>query len=199
MLKGIIKTLMQSIKSGKANQQIKVHKNVAVSINKSAQVTGSGILKLGVVWDTQDPFKSLFCLRDDATLAVTGNFRIYSGAKVYVNKKASLSLGSGYINHNLNISCFNKIEIGQGVAISENVTIRDSDNHQIIGSGNGMTQPVKIGNRVWIGMNVTILKGVTIGDGAIIAAGSVVTKDVEPKSLVAGVPAKVIKKNRVWE
>ncbi|MYL36432.1 CatB-related O-acetyltransferase [Halobacillus litoralis] len=50
-----------------------------------------------------------------------------------------------------------------------------------------------IGNDVWIGSNVTILKGVTIGDGAVIAASAVVNKDVEPYSIVGGIPAKHIK------
>ncbi len=47
-----------------------------------------------------------------------------------------------------------------------------------------------IGNDVWIGMNTIVMRGVTIGDGAIIAAGSVVTKDIEPYSIVAGIPAR---------
>ena len=53
--------------------------------------------------------------------------------------------------------------------------------------------PVHIGNDVWIGSNVIVLQGVTIGDGAIIAAGAVVNKDVEPFSIVGGVPAKKIR------
>lgn len=52
---------------------------------------------------------------------------------------------------------------------------------------------VVIGNDVWVGAQVTILNGITIGDGAIVAAGAVVTKDVEPYSIVGGVPAKHIK------
>lgn len=53
---------------------------------------------------------------------------------------------------------------------------------------------VEIGNDVWIGQNVLIMNGITLGDGAIIAAGAVVTRDVEPYSIVAGVPARKIRK-----
>lgn len=53
---------------------------------------------------------------------------------------------------------------------------------------------IVVGDDVWIGVNVTILSGVKIGQGAIIAAGSVVTKDVEPYSIYGGVPARLIKK-----
>lgn len=60
----------------------------------------------------------------------------------------------------------------------------------------------EIGNDVWIGSDVLILPGVHIGDGAVIAAGAVVTKDIEPYSIVGGVPAKIIKKRfndeQIW-
>lgn len=54
-------------------------------------------------------------------------------------------------------------------------------------------KPVRIGDKVWIGANVTILAGVTVGEGAILAAGAVVTKDVPPRTTVAGIPARVVK------
>ena len=54
--------------------------------------------------------------------------------------------------------------------------------------------PIHIEDKVWLGANVTILPGVTIGEGAIVAAGPVVTKDVPPRTIVGGIPAKVIKK-----
>ena len=82
--------------------------------------------------------------------------------------------------------------IGDDVTISENVVIRDSDNHEIIRNGFTMDAPIVIGNHVWIGINATILKGVHIGSGSVIAAGSVVTKDVPDYALMAGVPAKQI-------
>ena len=53
---------------------------------------------------------------------------------------------------------------------------------------------VEVGNDVWIGNNVSILDGIKIGDGAIIGIGSIVTKDIEPYSIVGGVPARIIKK-----
>jgi acetyltransferase-like isoleucine patch superfamily enzyme len=112
-------------------------------------------------------------------------------------ENAKLILGGGYINRNARIHCFEKIQIGHGVAISENVTMWDTDAHHISGNTK-MTKPITIGNEVYIGCNVTILKGVTIGDGAIIAACSLVNKDVPAGCMVGGSPAKVIKEGVSW-
>lgn len=111
------------------------------------------------------------------------------------------------------IQAFDNIEIGSYVMISPDVFILDNNNHSIfaqdrlvdmlgsadfnevgIDNTNYMHSPVKIGDHVWIGRRSMILKGVTIGDRAIIAAGSVVTKNVPKDVIVAGVPAKVVKK-----
>jgi len=177
-----------------------INKGTGCDIEKSAKIViEKGKLTINNKWTKSDPFKSLLFMGKDSTLKINGNFSIYSGSRIYINDNAELILGSGYINNNLNLSCFKRIEIGDGVVISEGVTIRDSDDHDILGSEMEITQPIRIGNHVWIGINVTVLKGVTIGDGAVVAAGSVVTKDVPDKCLVGGVPAKVIKEDIHWK
>ena len=175
-------------------------KGASVSLSKTARIeTKKGRLKINCKWNGKDPFCSFLAMADNSRLRISGPFDIYSGAKVYINEGAILSLGSGYINHNLNLSCFESISIGEGVVIGENVTLRDSDNHVIVGSLKSESSPITIGNHIWIGMNVTILKGVTIGDGAVVAAGAVVIEDVPAYSMVGGVPAKVIKDSVLWE
>ncbi len=87
------------------------------------------------------------------------------------------------------------IEIGDNVLIGHNTTIATL-NHDFNPQKRGNLTPagVKIGNNVWIGADCTILPGVEIKDGAIIGAGSVVTKSVAENTIAAGNPARVIKK-----
>ena len=133
-----------------------------------------------------------------AKLIVNGDFSIYTGGRVMIFDNAILELGSGYINHNVFLVCRERIVIGNDVAISNNVVIRDNDAHRIIDDKHIPVQPVEIGDHVWIGTNVTILKGVKIGDGAIVAANSLVNKDVPARTLVGGVPAKILRENVKW-
>ncbi|SFI89938.1 transferase hexapeptide (six repeat-containing protein) [Kaistella treverensis] len=183
----------------KTSHNIIFHRNTAFQRHKSAKILVKGLLEINKKWSYAERFSSIFVLREDAELHVAGHFQLLSGSRIYVNKGAVLSLGSGYINTDLSLSCSERIDIGYDVAISERVIIRDSDNHQILDGKHQPTQPVKIGNHVWIGANVTILKGVTIGDGCVIAAGALVNKDIPPNSLAGGVPAKVLKSNIEWK
>lgn len=156
-----------------------------------------GRLRLGYQWKYGRFFPSQIVIQEGANLTVKGYFDVHTNCNIWINKKASLILGSGFINSGVNIYCFQEIRIGDHVAIAENVTIRDSDNHVILGEPIKQA-PIQIGDHVWIGMNVTILKGVSIGDNAVVAAGSVVINDVPPNTLVAGVPARVKKEGINW-
>ncbi len=87
------------------------------------------------------------------------------------------------------------IEIGDDCLIGQQVVIATL-NHDLIPERRAdmLPKPVKIGKNVWIGAHATVLPGVTVGDNAVIAAGAVVNKDVPANTVVAGVPAKIIKK-----
>jgi len=99
------------------------------------------------------------------------------------------------------IGCSGYIEIGDNVMMSPRVSIY-AENHLFdrpdltIKEQGVKREFVKIEDDCWIAANVVILAGVTIGRGSIIAAGSVVTKDIPPYSIVGGVPAKVIKSRK---
>ena len=97
-------------------KQIYTKRLIKIDINSLA-ITELNKLKLGAVWSKKDRTNSLLLARENSSVIVLKKFRIYSGAKIYVNKNAQLLLGSVYINHNCNISCFQKIEIGYDVAI----------------------------------------------------------------------------------
>ena len=129
-----------------------------------------------------------------------GNNKIRRGA--IIQGKGDLYIGlNTYISSYSIIGCNEKIIIGDNCMISQNVSIRDTDHNfedltvPMITQGIS-TDPIVIGNDVWVGHGVVITKGVSIGDGSIIGANAVVTKNVESSSIVGGVPAKLIRKRK---
>ncbi len=102
-----------------------------------------------------------------------------------------------FANFNLTILDEALVTFGDNVFIGPNVSIYTAC-HPLEAparnSGVEWAEPVSVGNSVWIGGGVTIVPGVAIGDRVVIAAGAVVTRDVPSDCLVAGVPARVIKK-----
>lgn len=141
-----------------------------------------------------------------------GNNTIIEGELLVFNYGGRILIGDNvYVGTNSKIWSGESVSIGSNVLISHNVNIVDTNSHELnhLERAAGFKSLTKYGHPkdktsiitgkiiiedyVWISFGVTILKNVRIGKGAIIAAGSVVTKDVEPFSTVAGNPAKVVK------
>lgn len=126
-------------------------------------------------------------------------FRVCPNVKLFTENKGSIKIGHNFF---ANYNCFihakeSTIQFGNNCLLGPDVLIINS-NHTIkkahlIREQNDSCSPIIIGNDVWIGAKAIILPGVIVGDGAVIAAGAVVTKDVEPYTVVGGVPAKIIK------
>jgi len=103
-----------------------------------------------------------------------------------------------YTRIGLHNTIIGPVTIGSHVNLAQGITVTAlnhnfEDSKQRIDQQGVSTNPVAIGDDCWIGANAVVLPGVTIGEHCVVAAGAVVTKDVPPHSLVAGVPAKIIK------
>lgn len=134
---------------------------------------------------------------------------IYLGKKVIINKgvilwagiEKGISIGD-YTQINPYVTVYGNVKIGKYVMIAPHVMIAGGNhgvkkiNIPMMFQESLSKGGIEIENDVWIGANSTIVDGIKIGKGSIISAGSVVTKDVEPYDIVAGVPAKRIK-NRI--
>lgn len=102
-------------------------------------------------------------------------------------------------NFYMNAGChiLGEITIGNDVLIGPKTVIWGKDKEirrgELIREQPDIKSPITIGNDVWIGASSTVLKGVCIGDGAVVGAGSVVTKDIPENAIVVGTPAKIIK------
>ncbi|EML0281075.1 acyltransferase [Vibrio alginolyticus] len=110
-------------------------------------------------------------------------------------------MGANTRIHGTCIHAYESITIGKNCLIAANCQIFDGSGHDLSFSDvenrintRGVSKPVLIEDNVWIGINSIILPGVTIGNGSVIAANSVVTKDIPPMVLAGGNPAKIIKR-----
>jgi acetyltransferase-like isoleucine patch superfamily enzyme len=151
--------------------------------------------------------------RESGAIKIGKHVSVYAGCSFSVGVNGCCTVGDFTLLNGALVMAEEKIEIGSHCLISWNVGIADSDFHplepaQRLVDAKALapffkdrpprpklkTAPVIIGDNVWIGMNAVILKGVKIGDNSVVAAGSVVTKSVEPNVVVAGNPAVVVKR-----
>lgn len=138
-----------------------------------------------------------------------GQNSIVEAALSFDRDNAKISIGDRTFIGASHLVCAEQITIGNDVLMAWGCTVADHNSHSIHWAerqrdvvqwaqgkkdwSHVAMKPVSIQDKSWIGFNVIILKGVTIGEGAVVGAGSVVTKDVAPYTVVAGNPAAVIK------
>lgn len=110
-----------------------------------------------------------------------------------VARGATLSIGNGtYLNRDTTVVCHESIRIGRDCKVSYQVIIMDTDEHLVPGSER-LTAPVVLEDNVWLGARCIVLKGVTIGSGAVVGAGSIVTRDIPARAVAVGQPARVLR------
>jgi len=122
-----------------------------------------------------------------------GNCAFFPGVRLECWRGARISIGHGtYLNRNTEIVAAESVTIGRDCKIGRDVLIMDSDQHALPGS-ELMVAPVVIEDRAWIGARAIVLKGVRVGHDSVVGAGSIVTRDVPARTVVAGQPARVVR------
>lgn len=135
---------------------------------------------------------SLFGMKTDGEDAVYPSVKVWAPWNLKIGKHVA-------VDDNVYLYSVDKIKIGTKVAISREAFICTAS-HDITKPNRPLiTAPITICDGVWVGARAIILPGVTIGEGAVVAAGAVVTKDVDPWTVVGGNPAKFIKKRELYD
>jgi acetyltransferase-like isoleucine patch superfamily enzyme len=138
----------------------------------------------------------------------TGRVRCGEGLLIYPHQymethgEGEIVLGDGVVlSSGVHLVAYAGIYIGKGSMIGEYTSIRDANHTREEGrslrDSDHVARPIVIGSEVWIGRGVAVLAGVTIGDRATVGANAVVTRDVPPDTVVAGVPAVPIRSHRL--
>jgi len=205
MKKIIIKLLHRLVyRTSLQSYIIKQHESDLMSLNQK-QVTGNNF--------TFYPETIISNMQNNPSNIRIGLNTHVRGTLLIFKYGGKITIGSNcYIGDGSRIWSGENIYIGNNVLIAHNVNIVDTQAHEINADercqryfeliskgpwenkGSIATKSIVIKDKAWISFNAVILKGVTIGEGAIVAAGSVVTKNVEPYTMVAGNPAVFIKK-----
>ncbi|WP_312971736.1 acyltransferase [Atlantibacter sp.] len=162
-------------------------KGTSFEFDSNSKVDGLSLVDYGgsntIILGCNSKLSGVVKLGKSCKLVIGDNFSVTGGLKLHLSEAKDIIIGD---------DCMFGID----------VSIYNHDYHPVFSLDSGerlnFSQTVIIENNVWLANKVTVLKGVTIHNGAIIGLGSLVTKDIEKKSLAVGSPAIVIKKDVVW-
>lgn len=183
-----IEEFKEYVKRGEALSSEEIHRFMNRMSDEARRIT----FRLNTAYHTPDEVRGLlselFGYRVPESLRVFPPFYTDFGRNITVGRDVFINAGCHFQDHG-------GVTIGDGCQIGHNVVFATL-NHGLSPEDrqNTYPAPIVLGRNVWVGSNATILQGVIIGDNAVIAAGAVVTKDVEPATIVGGVPAKVIRR-----
>lgn len=181
--------------------------------NEIKGITRNCLIKGGGVWGNNNSLVSksslgvvkIRCYGNGHKLTIGNDVIFKSGQIKFENSNCFMSIGDHTTIEDAQFFIAEdgmSITIGQDCMLSGRIRVYTTDGHSIIDTITGdrinQAEKVIIGDHVWIGSDVKILKGVEIGSNSIIASNAVVTGDIPPNSIAAGVPAKVIKQGVTW-
>jgi len=174
----------------------KFGKNVKLRGKVDIRVFDRGRVEIGNNVDIDGELE--LWVRDNTKIVIGDNCHIENFVRLNAALNGSIELGANtYVGKSTVINSWDRVTIGPYGLISGDVMIIDADHDTkkgiIMNERDIKKAPIDIGKNVWIAWGATVLKGVKIGDGAVIGAGSVVTRDIPPYAIAAGVPARVIK------
>ena len=172
---------------GGSDVHMMFHKLSQEALQITAEING----KYHTPEELHDLLEQLWGRKVPKTVGMFPPFHTDCGKNTVIDERVFINMGCKFQDQG-------GITIDEGALIGHNVVLATINHDLDPAKRQSMSYaPIHIGKNVWIGANATVLAGVTIGDGAVVAAGAVVTKDVEPNTIVGGVPAKVIKKIEV--
>ena len=151
--------------------------------------------KLMKGWEKKNRWLRRAGMKIDANVAIGGGLFVlpFCEGNVVIREHA-------VIGHNLRVFAFNAVEIGKYCMFAADITLVNGGHDK--NTFEPFSGPLVIGNGCWVGNGARIVGALTVGDNSIVAAGAVVVNDVPPCSIVAGVPAKVIRyrdlPDKVW-
>jgi len=180
-------------------KRIFAYKNCTVIGLKN--INTEGVLQVGIGQNSFMMNSDKTLLAIDGKLNIIGNSYIEKGCRLDIGESAIVNLNKVFINANCLFVIKNGLDIGEGSVVSWNCQFLDEDFHNITYENKTeKSKKIVIGKHVWIGANSVIMKGISIADGCVIAANSIVTKSVEEQNvLIAGHPAKIIKREVEWK
>ena len=184
----LLNEFLSYVKTGKALDSDEIRVLMGEMSEEARRVT----FRLNSSYNSPDEVRGL--LSELFGYAVPETLRVFP--PFYSDFGKNIHMGENvFINACCHFQDHGGVTLGDGCQIGHNVVFATL-NHGLQPEERGITYPAPIvlGKNVWVGSNSTILQGVTIGDNAVIAAGAVVTSDVEPGTIVGGVPARFIKK-----